>query len=559
MSDRDKLLNAVINRDYTTIKDIFNELSKDQNSGLMQFFREKNAVIKKPYTEIEVNKLFNYKLFMYAVYYQDISFLQELLFIDNFTDIFGNSHIPQIICLQETNILEFLLENIDSNHLPIEKLFDYVIIFDTKPEIANILLKYGHVPSPENIYDSIYYNIVDIIKIFIDYQLHTQVQSAFDKCVFYNEHINPNNWDKFDDECSCIQLDMLQLLTNNIPLTDNINDVFYHSAQNDLTDMILFCLDNFNTCNINTGFKISCLNNRVDSMKILLKYGADINIIDETDLLFINTNTVKFLIQNKYFFSGEMLSDALIQIIKNDSEIDDIHYMLDIGADLGALLDIDYKERDVLAIMMVQNGNMELIKYIVENYYNKIITDTDTLIRLCIQYQQIEILEYLLSVFELNYDFNSLFYDACINGRSTSAEYLVKKIDHIQFDEELFSKIITNGIGQYIKVLKLLMKYDVPVPKKLSYNELVTALFHNEIIFYIIKKNPDLLNENNFGRHIANKNGYFTINNILEMAVFRNNYELTEYLLDAGMDPRLNGGESFRMANEKMLKLLEKY
>lgn len=550
---RNLLLNLLSERNYEAIGNLF----KNEKSEEITFCNNYSKNFSSVYAQIEKNiKIsINSKLLAYCFYTEDIEFLKELSFTCDINELLVTSPYRSTLIYfkQGKNILEYLLINANFDDSFIKELF-HSFISNTKLELLILLLQYNYVPNNITITDAIYDNNIDSIKFLLENNCN--VQLAFDECKFYYSDVY-----YYDQNVS---IDMIKLLINyNISLSNNINELLFHASRINSTEILLFCINHeLNSCDINTALKISCENNHLDTMKLLLQNNADINNINDEDLLYVNHDTMKFLIENGYCFEKQILSEMLNRIIENNADMDYIMYMVDIGADFNIFINKEAPRKDLFDLI-IHKDNRELIKYLIENYHSEILRDANYLIQSCMIFEKIYIMEYLISVFELNYgdnELNALFYKACILGKYTSAEYLSKKIINVYTDENLFTEVIKNRNYGNDNILKLLTTFNVPVPNKLDFKKSNQSMCDIDIITYIIKNNPGVLNENNIGRKVSFRGETFIVNNLLEFSVWAGACVVAEFLLELGLSPMMNDAQSFKLTkHNKMLELLEKY
>jgi hypothetical protein len=376
-----------------------------------------------------------------------------------------------------------------------------------------ILSSHGHKMDSYHISLAIHDDKIDIVKYAIINNY--DVQSA----------IRPECCSTF--HCK-ISIQMLKLLLeNNIDLSPIVLRLGECAIIQNRLEILKFLIDNMTNCDINNWIIYSCRCNSLDALKYLLQMGGDINMLQLCGIWGVNIKTVKFLIECNVTIDQEILNSLLIKsFTRND--ITDIYYLVDNGADINWIINIEksvrrYNKHFVIesknynnlkspSEFIVSMGELDKIKYLHDNHYNLLQPEINRLFVIACANGQYDMANYLFGL-DAKLDDKALI-SACFFGHLNIVDMLLNigmnfdNINENMFDivyegsicggcenviydslikdNDIFRNDVFNYGSDHKKIMSLLVKYNLPISINIgrwivSYNDDVFNYFLDNI------------------------------------------------------------------------------
>ena len=240
-----------------------------------------------------------------------------------------------------------------------------------------------------------------------------------------------------------LSIPMLKILMNSTPnnkidISLNLKDLMYIAIYEKKQNIIEFLIESFPNHDVNQHLGRCCEKGNDEALIYFLKKGANIHIIDTEDLYDATIKIIKILIDNNYVIKQQTLEYHLIQQFMWQSDLNNVNYLLKIGAQIKWIFDReDAGKNRVFAVdgMCCNKNIYSLLEFIIANgHFNKIKF----------------LAEHYLPL--LQPEINRLFVIACANGRNDIARYL------FDFGVELNDKALLCAIffGHHDTVIMLL-------------------------------------------------------------------------------------------------------
>lgn len=396
------------------------------------------------------------------------------------------------------------------------------------------------------------------LKVIIDRGHKFNIQSMKSIIMSYNieslQYLIENDYDVqgcYNDMGNYVLLfdyDILKFLDTNIDITKYIINIYYSLINSSNIKALTYLVDNFPELNLKNGLNLSCVYNKIESIKYFLNKGCDITDILIDNTTYIKFPTLKFLIDCGYPTKSLNLDRQLSRVFIDDSHLDNVYYLIQNGAsieafinDVGAPTQNNFEVSSLETIIM--KGKYNHVKFLVENYYDYIQQKLNNMFIIACANGRVDIAKYLLN-FDAEMNVKSLMV-ACYNGHYEIVLMLLDLgLDFGDVDENLFdividrfminqpSKIHPRIINRDIfknnnfyygddkkKIIELLMKYNVPVGNcefvpKISYQYCTIDFFR-----YIVER-------------IDDPNKEFDGMTLLDMSIMLNNKDVSDMLIN---------------------------
>jgi ankyrin repeat protein len=553
-------LNKFINEHYEEIMEIYCNDNDDKLEELLNNTNNLDNLNNQSITHLLVN---------YCIEYNN-TYLFRLILSKKGTPMLFPELISDICTNNCITLFEIIFEYMS---LDIAHIHTHTYISDTFIRIIfwckdilpflEILLKNGYIINTKFIETAILYNKLDIVRYCIDNNY--DIQSAWN--------------DTLESEISDIYgVQMLKLLwENNIDISENIDCIFENAIEQNDLDIVVFVVENFPeyNFNINSTFNKSWTSNNKNILIYLLEKGLDINRMDPRCIYLMDLSIIKLLTQYNYPFLKSGLEDRLIKHFILDSNLDNVSYLMELGADPQCIFDKEDKNKDRVnnGVRYLQDmyqihtqcyctirsfleytvsmGKLDHIKFLANNYSNLFQPEINRLFVIAAANGQCEMATYLFDLgavlnekaltcacffghldmvkllLSLGMEFSTipnLFFAIldgcdCIGKASLSYDKLVE--DDLTFRNDLY-----NYGTEHIEVFKLLIKYEVP-HGSWQFLRYLPIAFYDPIIFsYFLKGDVDP-NE----RFMFDFIGYLYKASLLEMSIIHNKIDITELLL----------------------------
>lgn len=551
------------------------------------------------------------EFFSLCISENDVEFLKKIILKNNYEDLFNlrqnRGLIEVCVVNNKEEICRAVLAEMKLDYQTILFFFSMMVLHQTI-NLINIFSEYGHKMELNYIITAIRLNYIEVVKYAI--LNNFDVQSAFDKCRFFQGSPTSSSLNELfilDGQSPAIDVPMLKLLESyNINITDKIKELFSYGSESNKLDLIKYCVEN-HKCDVNLALRISCFFGNIDIMIYLLQNEADVNTIREPDIRCQNIDMIQFLIKYNYTIPIPVLNSAFMVSFLHTNDLADVKWLLDLGANPIAIfnresnmgknpdrygnLQADFNKKYELLNShleyIVSMGKKSHVKYLVDNYFDRLSPELNRLFIIGCANGQIEMVNYLLDLgADINAVDNLALKSACYFGQLDIVKLLIYKGIDLNCSENLFlfttngypsnnlhhmesamyTKLISNGnifrndIYQHGKqnaeIIKLLMENNVIVTDQTILEMLSVKLYSTELFAYLISSGIDI--NYTFKDLFTRK-----MMSVLEVSVTENNLDLVKFLLENKADVNINNGGPIKFAgninNMEIMNLLVEY
>jgi ankyrin repeat protein len=542
----------------------------------------------------------NYKLFAYCLHYNDIDFMKEIIIKTNGYDLlkriiyYGVLWVSIKYDYEELTIL--IVNSIKLHKNVIYEYFELFIRYN-KPNLFKLFLEKGFTV-PKDILDTIISLFcTDIVELLIAYDYKDNIQRLIDN------HKGNYAHDKGSQSVKMFKL----LYKNGINFSHKINDILIYASEQGVVDLIEYCIAMDTNCDINDAFKASCQNNNIGAMICLLQFGADLNILEDEDLMSSTLDIIKLLIQHDYKLSYDVMLDILSRAFIYGDNVSDIEYLIANGSDINYIFERErmlnekyrvfsyhedeYSDLNSHLEFIVGRNKMSYVKFLADKYFNQLSPELNRLYVISSANGQLEMMQYLLALGAEIFAFDNMaFIVACYFGHLNCVEFLLSQGIHVENininlfsvivlghteisstaimyneivkDHTIFKDDLYNYGYKHYDILKLLIKHNIPIPLNNIFTMNSKNMIDDDIVLYLIDNGFDL----NKKTLVANVNSILTCNNyitLLELAVANNKISIVKILLKYGADVNINNNNPIIMAisngMEDITRLLLEY
>lgn len=513
-------------------------------------------------------------------------------YLNNLTHNMLGLHLIMTCCMNNrTEIFKHIVESITLKKISIfgNDTLDYevtnnIITFTPNPIIfLEILSEYGIKLTPTNISCAINNNKMEVVKYALENGC--DVGTCFDT---------------FGLETN-ISLKMLKyLLDCNVDIEKRLYVILGFTIKNNNMAVLMFLLESYPHYNNICG-GMCIMHNNPEALLYVLKMGADLSMIQ----FYISVNTsfsiVKIFLEQGHPISVGMLRFNLIKCLVQDDDLDNIHYLINNGADVQWIMDnekeklqhLDFNTITLQGVAsplicisplehIISKGKLNHIKFLITDYMDIFKSEINRLFVIAVANGQYAIATYLLDV-GAEYNLN-LIKVACFFGHFDMVKLLLQNgMDCNSSDENLYkiTKVGSNKKGTYstvyhsfienndtfrndvyiygydhIKIIKLLLEYDIPwgnidvlwpYSAQLYDVELFRCFMDKGFDMNKKWKNPDIW--------VADDR------TLLEGGIIFGCWDVVEFLLKGGADTNITNVHSLGVINdnENAKKLLSKY
>lgn len=247
--------------------------------------------------------------------------------------------------------------------------------------------------------------------------------------------------------------------------------------------------------NIDIDFINSIKNGNFKNIRTLIKYGADVNRLDGSALIyssmFGHIQTVKFLF--KHGANVHSQNDLSLKIASQNSHTEVVKCLIESGANVN--IDNEYP-----LVLACRYGHIDIVKYLYENGANIHIND-DILIIPCYN-GRLEVVKFLIEKgITIHSNGEIPFKVSCQNGHIDIVKFLIKKGSNIIDDNNLALMLACkNG---HIDVVKFLIKKGADIhDRDDDAIKLASKNKHINIVKYLIEFDIDYYCNKNFVKYI---------------------------------------------------------
>lgn len=472
------------------------------------------------------------KLSNYSIKKHDTYLLSKLLEADvNFA--YNSINITKII---ENNYLKpffDILKNLQHNPYKFGAFYFHIL---DNVDILKLLFEYGYVMDDDYILYVLHKNYTSIIQYLIS-----------------NNYDVQNTVDIFEKLIS-INLETLKLLTyNNIQFDKNLKTMYSSIINYNKMDCILYLMEINPYDNVNDLMLLS--RDNLNMWKYFLGIGADVNYVDNKNIMGLRMDTIKFLFACGYHMTDDNMNELLKRKIY-DVSVNDIIYLLEYGADIHHVLN----DKELLK-KVLHWGEFEHMKYLLENHYELLgPTINDMFISKCIM-GQLKSVQYL---YDLGVDMNGIvLVFGCFFGNYDIVKFL---FEHgFKTDENLFVAI-KNGCCGNGETYNMIRQYTSPYVATNrfyvnKYEDIIHLLIDYKIPVYDFDKLHIELyifsNLKTIKYFVANG---LDINEYLKMHWYIDNkkYDIIRWLLGQGMNLNLKCDYDKKIREDENLKTIFK-
>lgn len=495
---------------------------------------------------------------------------------------------------ESLEIISYLLDNF--NYYDINKIdkygyppLFYAVLLSKNLEVVKLLLEKGadseYIIGNDNILNLAARNSeISILDYFLEHEklIFRDKINEWGSPIHYAIKDNPNEnilhiFQKHSisfEEKTSDNLTLLHLATMN-PNSNMIKFLLRHHLYNNINE-----LDN----EYNTPILLAAKNNNYDAVKALLNAGADYkkkNTNGKSLLHFAieneNLELTQFLILNSLYTDineedADGFTPLLLAILYN-KDFDIINFLMDYN------IDYDHKTKDGKSILhcAAASNNCKMLKEIIRKGWYTDINEKDKfgftpLLRAVFESSDLEIIEFLIdkgaSVSEKTYEEElSLLHLACENPDLNVLKFLIRKkyvdlndldsegnnafhyiisyndnaLEFVKYLEEKKCNLVENNKKQNIlHIATLYSKYDVLehiLEKKLIDINKKDIDSFSPLFYAVGAKSENTTGDINCLKILLNFNADYNIEDsnkmtILDWALFRNNQEIIQYLLE---------------------------
>ena len=589
---------AIQNITYDCIPAQWKKNNEDKDEYITNHYQELMGLYyNENYDEVNIMLNPNYGssldlLFKYCVDHNDVKLLSIIIsnHKNDFCTLchyFGDT-INSVIFDNNINMFRLIFENTTNFPSTNEQIFNSIvdngeITFLTIMEQNNLRMGDHHLKNAivNNKINIIQYAIINNydVSYCIDYVLNGKMPS--------------------------INIHTLTLLANNNINVQHILNAFKGAILNNDIQTVTFCVENYNMleeATLNIGLCLSCQHNYIDIMLYLLRKGADIQSLPEIVCMKIQFNTMQFMIQNDYHTHVSVLNHHLLKCFIHDKVMDNIYYLISVGAQIEEIFNIDKKcentsqrlKIDILNVQLyhllsspfeyiVSMGEIQKLEFLINNHFNELQPEINRLLVIAVANGQFKMALYLYDLgailndkllyvacffghfdmikllLELGMDFNNItenLFSIVNDGHCRTGFFRVHK--YVTDNNVIFRNYVFNYGGKYLKILKLLIKHNVPIPN------------HDDIFFSSYKKEfcdigiIEYFISNGLNIHKKIDNQYPSVLNgcnLTEGCVIFGNVPVVRSLLEYGavIDMTIKSVYREAIGNKEMMDLLQLY
>ena len=544
------------------------------------------------------------ELFMYSILALDTEFLKKIISKTDSKDLFTpptSNYMLIGTVIHSELICEIILTQM---HLEISTV-EFFLLACMRTSNINLIKKFldrGYKMSSKIISICIKRTYINVIKIAFEYDY--PIQQIFDQCIF---------------DCDCednYDIQMLKFLVESgIDISKQIANIFIYAAGSGKLDLVVYCHTSCYECDIDSALVISCEHMHLDIIKYLLQNGASVTSINMSSLRCENIEIIRLLIDNGLCLNLDIIfSECFIYA----TDISDIIYLIEYGADPNAIFDIDkYRENNPGGMGMMGyvkpslyymlNSYLEFIvsknylshlKYLVEINFDRLKLELDRLFIIGCSNGCIDMVIYLLELgADLHAQNDLAFTSGCYFGHLGIVKLLLER-DQMKSKENLFELILSgdnennynhkpigyhklingnnifrNDIYQWgsfhLDILKLLHSHDMMTVNYTIFETLPSKYYVKDFFTWIISIHIDINQtfciSDTFGSMRNRKKLKLSSGptSVLELSIYLNALDIVKLLLDNGADIKINNGGPMQIAelinNTDIVKLLLEY
>jgi ankyrin repeat protein len=576
----DKIIEMFYNDDYNGISDIEsykdNCVSNNNNYGVLDIEPSMENIYDYKKYDDEFDKIiFNRgklhaseNLMSYCVVNDDMKILQMLI-SKNILTCYPSLVRCYIIENNNEKMFKIIMDSVTFEEETINEFFREIVNGKHNIYLLNILHEKGYKMRDNLLLNAIAFHNVEVVKYFIDNNY--DVQTIFDSMETVSIKYN---------------VEIIKLLHNHINILKFVDNIMIDSSVNGCLPIVMYLTESFPEVKLDSALMCACRANKIDVIKYLLEKGTDITMIDNKTIMNCNIEVLKLLINYNIHVDKTLLSPQLLTCFVNDTDFENVNYLLGQGADITLMFEYDKNEkvysleRKNSAIYMcryeylnspleyiVSVGKMTHIKFLVDNHYDLFQPEINRLFIVACANGQCDTAKYLYALgAELN---NESLKAACFFGHYDIVLYVMSSgleltnvdqllgnclfsyhsrcrssptYDDLIKDGTIYKNDVYNYGKGCVDICKLLFKHGVKMSDDNFIPLFLKEFFDVELFTYFVGQLPDINKKYNF---------YHDTQTLLEASIMNDAIEVTELLLKLGAKPYTDDTNIFMALKEE--------